>query len=158
MPSKYVKKDKVLPDRFQPGFMARMDQRQGLTKSLQAAYQEICDDCGGVEFLSHVKRSLIERVVFLEFHVRSIERRMLTGEAGPDEIKLWIYSVNALNGLSKSVGLDRDRISSAIDALYSDPEPPRTTQDRRKDKGATPKTRKQQRPQKRPQEDQDDEW
>lgn len=122
MVRKYIKKISDLPEKYQEGFLVRMDAREVITRQLQRAYCNIVEDTGGPDGQTHLRLALIERAVFLEFQLQKWEREMLRGIASDKAIGAWIQATNALLGLARTLGLSRTRIENAIDALYSDPD------------------------------------
>jgi hypothetical protein len=116
----YKPKTPDLPERYVRGFIDKMDGRTDLAQRLQIAYQEICEDIGGEEDQTHLKLSLVERAVFLEFCLQKWEREILLDKATPDQIGKWIQATNSLLGLAKTLGLTRARIQGAIDSLYKE--------------------------------------
>lgn len=95
-----------MPSKFEIGFLDKLDKRTEVFALLKSAYDELSQDLGGVETLSHVKRCLVERFIFLEFTMRSLENHMATKQS----VKLlgkWVHAVGALSGLAKTLGLDR---------------------------------------------------
>ena len=101
-------KRRVLPDRFEAGFLRELDKRTELYQQLNSNFETIMQDMGGAD-ATHTKRSLVERFVFLEAAIRSWELQIVTkpSEAN-DLIGRWVQAVNALQGLAKLIGLKRD--------------------------------------------------
>jgi hypothetical protein len=118
MPRQYIYKIKDLPEKYQRGFLVRMDAREVLTRQLQAAYIAIVEDTGGPDAQTHLRLALVERAVFLEFQLQKWERELLAGKAPADTISRWIQAINAMLGLAKTLGLNRSKLTNAIDALY----------------------------------------
>ena len=118
MMRKYKPKTSDLPERYRAGFLQRMDGRTDLARRLEFAFQNIVDDCGGAAGQSHLRLALIERAVFLEFALQRWERNILTGKASDEAIGRWIQATNSLLGLAKTLGLNRSKMTNAIDALY----------------------------------------
>lgn len=128
MPRTYTKKTdreyksskvQAVPEKFQRGFLAALDGRTDLAKALRQNFETIVKDCGGADELSHVKSSLIERFVWLEAILQSIEHEMAAGTIDKTEaIRRWIQAVNSLSGLAKVLGVERrNRARSQWDAL-----------------------------------------
>lgn len=104
----YQKKRKRLTAKYEPGFLARLDGRCEITKVLTTAFDEICDDAGGIESLSHTQVSLIERFVFLEHILRKMEVYITNNpKKGNQLLSRWIQGLNSLTGLAKAIGLER---------------------------------------------------
>lgn len=109
MANTYKHKHKTIPTEFTAGFLRGVDARTDLHRNLMRNYKEICQDLGGEEELSHIKRSLVERYVWLECVLQMMEFQLATGQIGKDDnIGKWIQGCNALSGLAKSLGLERD--------------------------------------------------
>lgn len=63
---------------------------------------------GGDEEVGHVKGVLIERFVWLEAILQTIEHEMATGAINKgDALGRWIQAVNSLSGLAKVLGVER---------------------------------------------------
>src|SRR4051812_3175277 len=90
----------TLPDRYVPGFLAKLDGRTEIAQRLRANYVAIAEDLGGEPQLSHVKASLVERFVFLEAVLNKIENDLATDPLGTaNQLGRWIQGLNSLNGL-----------------------------------------------------------
>lgn len=103
-------KQSKLPVKYTKGFLSQLDARMGLAKELYAAYDEITEDLGGSDNLSHIKLVLVERFVWLSAILRGIEKQIAEGnkeEAG-ELLGRWIQGLNSLCGLSKCLGLKRE--------------------------------------------------
>ncbi|GEM_PF-1203103 len=101
-------KPMTLPVKFKPGFLGEMDRRTELAKTLTANYQAIVADVGGPTEVGHVKAALIERFVWLEAIVQTLEHEMATGQIEKAEhLGRWIQAVNSLSGLAKALGVER---------------------------------------------------
>ena len=101
---------KALPAKCEPGFLNKLDQRFELARELKAAYTELTDDLGGTDNLSHVKRTLAERFVWLTAILRSVELQIAEAKGEDDGAQLlsrWIQAINSLSGLAKVLGVDR---------------------------------------------------
>jgi len=105
-------KQSTLPAKYQKGFLNRLDGRIELARELRFAYAELTDDLGGIDTLSHVKRALAERFIWLEAILRGIERKIadLNGDDAEESGKLlsrWIQATNGLTGLARTLGIER---------------------------------------------------
>lgn len=101
-------KPQELPAKFKTGFLTALDGRTDLSKTLRANYDAIVSDIGGDSEIGHVKGALIERFVWLEGILQTIEHEMVTGQASKTEaIGRWIQAVNSLSGLAKVLGVER---------------------------------------------------
>jgi hypothetical protein len=101
-------KPMTLPVKFIPGFLGDMDRRTELAKTLKANYATIINDVGGPSEVGHVKAALIERFVWLEAIVQTLEHEMASGAIEKAEhLGRWIQAVNSLSGLAKALGVER---------------------------------------------------
>jgi len=106
-PRKYKPhKPQTVPAKFQVGFLSTLDGRTDLAKALRTNYQSIIDDIG--EQLSHVKTALVERFVWLEAVLQTLEHEMANGQTDKaDALGRWTQSVNSLLGLARVLGIER---------------------------------------------------
>ena len=97
------------PTRYESYFLAKMDKRSRAYQILSDSFNEITNDLGGAESLSHVQLCLVERFCFLEFILRMKELRMAESTNGDKDKNFgsWVQSLNALVGLAKTIGLTR---------------------------------------------------
>lgn len=99
---------KRIPDKFQPGFIDGMDQRCGLAKTLRETHAEVVEELGGIDRISRIKLSLIERFCWLETLLRTLEHEMSTRRDVRDElIGRWTAAQNSFLGLAKTLGLEK---------------------------------------------------
>lgn len=92
------------------GHLDKYDKRSKIYMILATNYNDIVEDAGGIENLSKVKLSLIERFVFVQQYLRALERRIIRCKKGKVKAKLMTqhgYHCNSLLGLSKKIGLDK---------------------------------------------------
>lgn len=101
-------KPQELPPKFKAGFLTAMDGRTDLARALRTNYEAIVADVGGREDVGHVKSALVERFVWLEAILQTLEHEMATGKLDKGEaLGRWVQAVNALSGLAKVLGVDR---------------------------------------------------
>lgn len=102
-----IKKSDI-PERYEPGYLSKLDRRTGISKLLRQNYDIIASELGGEGEISHVKAALVERFVFLEATLGKIEADMATDpDNASDEMGRWIQAVNSLTGLAKTLGIER---------------------------------------------------
>ena len=103
------RKQNKLPARYEKGFLSRLDGRTEIARELRAAFDEIVADQGGIDGLSHVRRSLVERFCWLEAVLRSLELRIAEADKAEtaELLSRWIQALNSLVGLGKCIGLER---------------------------------------------------
>lgn len=101
-------KVQTLPTEFKTGFLRELDGRVQFTKTLKANYDAIVNDVGGKQEVAHIKGALIERFVWLEAVLQTIEQEMATGAIDKSvALGRWIQAVNSLSGLAKVLGIER---------------------------------------------------
>lgn len=69
-------KRRELPSKYTIGFLATMDKRTELYERLSSTYASIVDDLGGYESIATTKLALVERFVWLQEILRSLELEM----------------------------------------------------------------------------------
>jgi hypothetical protein len=101
-------KPNTLPAKFRAGFLSELDKRTDLARALRANYQDIVLDIGGPADVGHVKGALIERFVWLEAILQTLEHEMAQGKIDKSAaLGKWIQAVNSLSGLAKVLGVER---------------------------------------------------
>ena len=92
-------------------FLRGMDKRRREYAELATPYNEIVEQLGGIENVSRIQISLIERFVFLVKALRSIERSFgkSKGKRKSALFRKWTYSVNALLGLARALGVNKKK-------------------------------------------------
>lgn len=138
MPQKYVpktdrknKSHKVvaLPAVFTKGFLADLDGRTDLAKALRANADQIVTDVGGREEVSRVKGALIERFVWLEAILQTLEHEMAQGKIEKsDALGKWIQAVNSLSGLAKVLGVERKSRSMPWNVVHPELPAPKASE------------------------------
>jgi hypothetical protein len=104
------RKPVTLPAKYTPGFLDEMDKRTEIYQALRSAHDEIVNDMGGVDALSHVKHTIVERFVFLECILRNWERQIIADPQGSARmLSRWVQAINSLSGLTKIIGIDKVR-------------------------------------------------
>jgi hypothetical protein len=105
---KPTEREQTLPIKFKAGFLGTMDHRTELARVLRANYETIAEDVGGRAELGHVKGALIERFVWLETILQTLEHEMASGKV---EMKAtlgpWIQGLNSLTGIARVLGIER---------------------------------------------------
>lgn len=95
-----------IPDTFEAGYLDRLDGRTALGVEMRARFAEVCNDLGGVEALSYMQRSLVERSLWLEHWLSQAERDLASGSADFD-VGRWVQAANGLQGIYGKLGLQR---------------------------------------------------
>lgn len=99
------RKEAVIPGEFAPGWIAAMDSRTAIAQDMQARFSEVCADMGGLEALSYMQRSLIERGLWLEYWLGQQERGLALGQTF--DVGKWVQAANGLQGIWAKLGLER---------------------------------------------------
>jgi len=84
-------------------WLQALDGRTSTAQQLRLRHDALCSDLGGHSKLSYQQRALIDRVLFLEYHLQQEELKLATG-ADFDSGK-WVQACNALSGLFSKLGL-----------------------------------------------------
>lgn len=95
----------TIPDRYSPDFAERLDGRTSIARAIRERIEAIESDCGGADSLSHARRSLIRRVVWLEAIIEHSEQRLAAGEG--IDLGGHTQAINSLLGLYRLLGLER---------------------------------------------------
>lgn len=92
-----------------PGALSewRIDRRSLEARELAADLAVFCQDLGGVEHLSAMEKTLLERLVYLRRQLLQHESEVLAGRAGTLEPNAHTAMVNGVLGLAKALGLQR---------------------------------------------------
>lgn len=103
-------KPQTIPLRFEPNFIAKLDQRTEIARLLRDRFEGIADDLGGADELSGIKASLLERFVFLEATLSRLETDLTTSDDAKTASEImarWIQGSNALLGIARTLGIER---------------------------------------------------
>lgn len=97
--------EKKVANNYKPGWIDEIDKRTSLSVELRNRHNLLCNDLGGFESLSYQEKSLVDRVIFLEFHLQQQERDLMSG--GEFDSGKWVQAVNSLQGIYSKLGLKR---------------------------------------------------
>jgi len=95
----------TLPEKYSAGWLERIDKRTKVWQAVQTRIQALEDDAGGSESLSHAKRSLIRRAVFLELLTETQEMRFTAGQ--PVDTGAYTQAFNSMLGAYRLLGVER---------------------------------------------------
>jgi hypothetical protein len=111
----------TIPDRYNPNFAERLDKRTTIAKAIRGRIETIETDLDGADALSHARRSLVRRAVWVEAVIEHDEQRLAAGEA--IDLGGHTQAVNTLIGLYRLLGLDRRQrpVRSLRDVMRGDP-------------------------------------
>jgi hypothetical protein len=100
-------KQQAPSDSYKPDWLASLDKRTTVANDLRQRHKDLCDDLGGIESLSYQKRSLVDRIIFLEFHLQDEERKLANGE--DFNCGSWIQGANSLSGILAKIGIEKQQ-------------------------------------------------
>src|SRR5579862_8977628 len=92
----------TLPAEYSADWLDRIDRRTKLWRAILPRIQKLEDDAGGVENLTHAKRSLCRRAAFLELLCETQELRFTAGE--PADVGSYTQAFNSMQGAYKTLG------------------------------------------------------
>lgn len=95
----------TIPDKYSPDFADRLDGRTTIAKAIRERIEAIETDMGGADGLSHARRSLVRRVVWLEAIIEHSEQKLAAGEG--IDLGGHTQAINSLLGLYRLIGLER---------------------------------------------------
>jgi hypothetical protein len=96
-----------LPEKYEPGFLRKLDKDSEISRRLHKAFHAIVEDVSGDEPLSHIQFALIERFVFLEAMMQSWEAEIANNPSSHEKLlSRWIQALNTLQGLAGRIGIE----------------------------------------------------
>lgn len=98
-------KPQNVPNKFAQGWLQELDSRTAIAREMRQRYSEVCADLGGVDSLSYMQRSLVERALWLEYWLANQERELAEGK--DFDVSRWIQAANGLQGIYSRLGLER---------------------------------------------------
>jgi hypothetical protein len=96
---------KIPQKKFNAGWLLELDGRTAICQEMRERYIEFTDDLGGRKNLSYAKRSLVERVLWLEYWLTTQELALAKGEEF--DVARWTQAANSLQGILSKLGLER---------------------------------------------------
>ena len=109
---------RVIPAKFTPGFLERLDRRFLPAIAAQQVYEELTTSLGGEEQLSPQRKMLLERVVWLHLALQQSEQLFVkSGKFDDDHV--YSQRIHALLSLLGKLGLNRvaKRVPSLAEVL-----------------------------------------
>lgn len=98
-------KQSAPPQQYTPDWLNTLDGRTTARQVLNKRHSDLCHDLGGFDLLSYQQRALVDRAIFLEYHLQQEEQKLATG--GDFDSGKWVQACNSLSGIFKSLGLKR---------------------------------------------------
>ena len=95
----------ALPEAYSSEWLERMDRRTKIWRAITDRIGALESDSGGLDGLSHAKRSLIRRAVFLEMLAETQEIKFASGEAV--DVGAYTQAFNSMLGAYRLLGLER---------------------------------------------------
>lgn len=96
-------KQSALPNEYSQDWLERLDGRTSLARAVRSRFADLTTDLGGD--LSYQRRSLAKRAVWMEATIEQMEAALARGE--DVDLGRMTQAVNSLQGLLKTLGLDR---------------------------------------------------
>lgn len=90
---------------YKTNWLQSLDGRTAIAQELRQRQTALSNDLGGIASLSYQQRALIDRAIFLEYHLQQEELKLACG-AEFDSGK-WTQGCNALGGLFSKLGLNK---------------------------------------------------
>jgi hypothetical protein len=90
---------------YTTNWLKSLDQRTTIAQELRQRQTALSNDLGGIVSLSYQQRSLIDRAIFLEYHLQTEELKLATG--GDFDSGKWVQACNSLGGIFSKLGLNR---------------------------------------------------
>lgn len=110
----------TVPKYARPGWLRRMDQRSRTARALSTRLVGIADDLGGLDHLSGIQRSLLERFIHAEALAVNLEENARDGTEF--DIGHYLAVVDRVVRLGQTLGLTRvaKRVPSLQELLSRD--------------------------------------
>lgn len=113
----------TLPEQYSSDWLEHMDRRTKVWRAISDRIAALESDAGGAEGLSHAKRSIMRRAVFLELLAESQEVRFSAGESL--DIGSYTQAFNSMLGAYRLLGVERRQrpIRRLHDVMTESPTP-----------------------------------
>jgi hypothetical protein len=95
----------TIPPTYTPDFVERLDGRTKLATIIPARIAAIESDLGGTESLSHFRKSLVRRAVWLEAVVETFEQGLACDRL--TDLGAYTQAINSMLGIYRQLGLER---------------------------------------------------
>lgn len=105
MPRAKALKATALPTEYIPDFADRLNRNFAVGRALRDRIETIETDLGGADTLTHARRSLVRRTVWLEAVLEHNEQRLAGGQA--IDLGGHTQAINSLLGLYRLLGIER---------------------------------------------------
>ena len=90
---------------YKTNWLQSLDGRTAIAQELRQRQTSLSNDLGGIASLSYQQRALIDRAIFLEYHLQQQELRLATG--ADFDSGQWVQAANSLSGIFSKLGLQR---------------------------------------------------
>ena len=106
-----------MPKFFQEGWFGRLHKGSEIFRHLNTSYEQILADMGGIEKITRLELTIIERLIFAEYLCRKKEVELLESEDFTDENVAAVTRLGSLvQSLAQKLGVTR-RADSDTDSL-----------------------------------------
>ena len=97
-----------MPKFFQEGWFARLHKGSEIFRHLNTSYEQILADMGGIEKITRLELTIIERLIFAEYLCRKKEVELLESEDFTDENVAAVTRLGSLvQSLAQKLGVTR---------------------------------------------------
>lgn len=100
-----MQKQALPQDTYKTDWLQSLDGRTAIAQELRQRQNSLCNDLGGIASLSYQQRALIDRAIFLEYHLQQQELKLATG--ADFDSGQWVQAANSLSGIFSKLGLQR---------------------------------------------------
>ena len=90
---------------YKTNWLQGLDGRTAVAQELRQRQSSLSNDLGGTEALSYQQRALVDRAIFLEYHLQQQEMRLASGD--DFDSGQWVQACNSLGGIFSKLGLQR---------------------------------------------------
>jgi hypothetical protein len=94
-----------LPEEYSIDWLEHIDKRTKIWQAILPRIQQLEEDAGGAENLTHAKRSLVRRAAFLELLCETQELRFTSG--APADVGAYTQAFNSMTGAYRMLGVER---------------------------------------------------
>lgn len=114
------RKRTMVPRRSRPRWLKRMDQRSAVARAMHERLATIGDDLGGLDQMSGIQRSILERFIHTEALAAEVEKAVRDGE--PFDCGKYLAITDRVLRLGQTLGLNRKakRVPSLAELVQED--------------------------------------
>ena len=96
-----------IPNRYECGLIENLDKRSVIYRQLNAAFEHVCEELGGIKKVSYAKTCLIGHFVFLQFQLQQLEQQIAEHpKRAAALVPNWTQYLNDFASLAKIIGIN----------------------------------------------------